>query len=197
MKAITWLATITMGVGTMATHASAATTADAAPLAEPPKASDATPAAEPPKPADATPAAEPPKPAETAQATTLDGWSADLDKALEKAKADKKCVLLEFTGSDWCPPCIAMRKNVFSKTEFVTAAAKNFILVELDFPRGDKELADKHQPFLKKYKVTGFPTVVLLDPEGKEFTRFFASQFPKLEDFVKHLDEALEKKDLD
>ena len=173
MKAITWLASITVGMGALGAWASAANTADTAPVSEPKK------------------------PAESAPAATLDGWSADFDKALEKAKAEKKCVLVEFTGSDWCPPCIAMRKNVFSKPEFVTAATRNFILVEVDFPRGDKELADKNQEFLKKYKIKGFPTVVLLDPEGKEFTRFSAALFPKTEDFVKHLDEALEKKDLD
>jgi thioredoxin-related protein len=133
----------------------------------------------------------------SAFATTLEGWSADLDKALEKAKAEKKFVLVEFTGSDWCPPCIAMRKNVFSKKEFVTAASKKFILVELDFPKGDKELSEKNQPLAEKFQIEGFPTVILLDSEGKEFTRFFASQFPKVEDFLKHLDEALERKELD
>jgi thiol:disulfide interchange protein len=133
----------------------------------------------------------------SAFATTPEGWSTDLDKAFEKAKAEKKCVLVEFTGSDWCPPCIAMRKNVFSKKEFVSAASKKYILVELDFPKGDKDLADKNQPLAGKYKIEGFPTVILFTPEGKEFTRFFASQFPKTEDFLKHLDDALEKKDLD
>jgi thioredoxin-related protein len=88
-------------------------------------------------------------------------------------------VLVEFTGSDWCPPCIAMRKNVFSKKEFVDAASKKFILVELDFPKGDKELSEKNQPLAEKYRIEGFPTVILLDSEGKEFTRFFASQFPE------------------
>lgn len=133
----------------------------------------------------------------TAFATTPQGWSTDLDKALEKAKSEKKSVLVEFTGSDWCPPCIAMRKNVFSKKEFVDAASKNFILVELDFPKGDPELKKKNDPLAEKYKIEGFPTVILFTPEGKEFTRFFASEFPKTEDFLKHLDEALEKKDLD
>lgn len=128
---------------------------------------------------------------------TLEGWSTDLNKALEKAKAENKSVLVEFTGSDWCPPCIAMRKNVFSKKEFVAAASKKFILVELDFPKGDKELKEKNQPFAEQYKIEGFPTVILLGADGKEFTRFFASQFPKTEDFLKHLDEALEKKTLD
>lgn len=130
-------------------------------------------------------------------ANVLEGWTTDLDKALADAKASKKSVLVEFTGSDWCPPCIAMRKNVFSKKEFVQAASKNFILVELDFPKADKALADKNQPLAEKYKIEGFPTVVLLNSEGKEFNRFFASEFPKTEDFLKHLDGALEKKDLD
>ena len=152
MKAITWLASLTIGVAALSA---------------------------------------------SAFATTPEGWSTDLTKAFEKAKAEKKCVLVEFTGSDWCPPCIAMRKNVFSKKEFVTAAAKKYILVELDFPKGDKDLAEKNQPLAEKYKIEGFPTVILFTPEGKEFTRFFASQFPKTEDFLKHLDEALEKKDLD
>ncbi len=130
-------------------------------------------------------------------ANTLEGWSTDLDKALADAKAGKKSVLVEFTGSDWCPPCIAMRKHVFSKKEFVQAASKNFILVELDFPKADKALSEKNKPLAEKYKIEGFPTVILLNSEGKEFNRFFASEFPKTEDFLKHLDESLEKKDMD
>lgn len=133
----------------------------------------------------------------SAFATTPKGWSTDLDKAITQAKTENKAVLVEFTGSDWCPPCIAMRKNVFSKKEFIDAASKKFVLVELDFPKGDKELSEKNQPLAEKYNIEGFPTVVLLDSDGKEFTRFFASQFPKIEDFLKHLDVALENKELD
>lgn len=130
-------------------------------------------------------------------ANELAGWSTDLDQALKDAKAKDKCVLVEFTGSDWCPPCIMMRKKVFSQKEFVKAASKDFILVELDFPKGDKELKKKNDPFAKKYKIEGFPTVVLLDSDGKEFTRFFASEFPGVDEFLAHLDVALERKELD
>ncbi|MEO0017690.1 MAG: hypothetical protein RLZZ522_973 [Verrucomicrobiota bacterium] len=125
------------------------------------------------------------------------GWSADLTKALEQAKKEHKPVLVEFTGSDWCPPCMMMRKEVFSKEDFVKAASKNFILVEIDMPRGDKELAEKNQPTVAKYKVEGFPTVVLLDSDGKEFSRFVASEHPKTADFLKCLDKELEKMGLD
>lgn len=150
MKAVTWLASFTIGVASLAAPAFA---------------------------------------------NTLEGWSTDLDKAIADAKAGKKSVLVEFTGSDWCPPCIAMRKNVFSKKEFVQAASKNFILVELDFPKGDKALTEKNKPLAEKYKIEGFPTVILVNSEGKEFDRFFASEYPKTEDFLKHLDESLQKKD--
>jgi thiol:disulfide interchange protein len=152
MKAITWLASVTVGVAALSS---------------------------------------------TAFATTPEGWYTDLEKAFVKAKAEKKSVLVEFTGSDWCPPCIAMRKNVFSKKEFVDTASKKYVLVELDFPKGDKELADKNQPLAEKYKIEGFPTVILFNSAGKEFSRFYASKFPKTDEFLKHIDQALEKKDLD
>lgn len=152
MKAVTWLASVTVGV--------AALTA-------------------------------------SAFASTLEGWTDDLDKALEKAKSEKKSILVEFTGSDWCPPCIAMRKNVFSKKEFVEAASKDFILVELDFPKGDPDLKKRNEPLAKKYKIEGYPTVILLDSDGKEFTRFFASKYQETTDFLKHLKTQLERKELD
>ncbi len=133
----------------------------------------------------------------SAFASTPEGWSTDLEKAFKDAKAQKKSVLVEFTGSDWCPPCIAMRKNVFSKKEFVEGASKNYILVELDFPNGDKVVKEKNQPYAEKYKIEGFPTVILFNSEGKEFSRFYASEFPKTDLFLAHLDTALEKKDLD
>jgi len=152
MKAITWLASVTVGVAALTSSAFASTPA---------------------------------------------GWSTDLDQAFEKAKIENKSVLVEFTGSDWCPPCIAMRKNVFSKKEFVDAASKNYILVELDFPKGDKAIAEKNEPLAKKYTIEGFPTVVLFNSDQKEFSRFYASEYPKTEDFLKHIDEALQKKDLD
>jgi thioredoxin-related protein len=127
----------------------------------------------------------------------LEGWSTDLEKAFAQAKKEKKPLLVEFTGSDWCPPCIAMRKNVFSKKEFVDAASKKFILVELDFPNGDEKLKAKNEPYAEKYKIEGFPTVILFDAEGKEFSRFFASEYPTTELFLKHLDSVLSKKELD
>lgn len=125
------------------------------------------------------------------------GWSDDLAAALAKAKAENKSVLVGFTGSDWCQPCIMMRAEVFSKPEFVAAASEKFILVEIDMPKGDEETAKKNQPTLEKFKVDGFPTVLLLDAAGQEFGRFHATQHPKVADFLKRLNTELERKDLD
>lgn len=133
----------------------------------------------------------------SAFATPHEGWTADLDKALAQAKKDNLAVLVEFTGSDWCPPCIMMRQNVFSKKEFVKKASKDFVLVELDFPKGDKALSEKNQPFAEKYKIDGFPTIVLLDSGGQEFSRFYASEYPSIDAFVAHISKQLERKDFD
>ncbi|MEO5917330.1 MAG: thioredoxin family protein [Luteolibacter sp.] len=133
-----------------------------------------------------------------------DGWSTDLEKAFVQAKAENKPILLEFTGSTWCPQCVIMTKNVFSKKEFVDAAKKKFILVELDIPFGGvtkdetgEDVEDKNTKYVKQYSVNEFPHVILIKPDGKEFTRFFAVDYPKIDLFLKHLDEALVKKDLD
>jgi thiol:disulfide interchange protein len=126
----------------------------------------------------------------SAFASTPKGWSTDLEKAIQDAKNQHKSILVEFTGSDWCPPCIAMRKNVFTKEQFVTEASKKFILVELDFPKGSPEIAAKNEPFAKKFQIDGFPTVILLDENGKEFQRFYASAHPTIEAFLEHLSKA-------
>ena len=62
-------------------------------------------------------------------------WQTDYARALEKAKAENKRVLLDFTGSDWCGPCIELRKRVLSRPDFAAYAEKNLILVEIDYPK--------------------------------------------------------------
>jgi thiol:disulfide interchange protein len=152
------------------------------------------PAAEPPPaPApQAEPAAEPAK-----KVSPHEGWTADLEKALGQARKENKLVLVEFTGSDWCPPCMFMREKVFSKKEFVAKASEKFVLVEIDMPRGDQETAKKNEPTVRKFKVRGFPTIVLLDADGKEFSRFVEAEHRDIGSFLKRLDAEIEKKDLD
>ena len=98
-------------------------------------------------------------------------WLTDAAKAQAQAKAEKKLVLLDFTGSDWCGWCIRLNKEVFSKPEFAEYAKKNLVLVEVDFPN-KKKLSNEQQTanreLEKKYAVRGYPTIILLDGNGKK-----------------------------
>jgi len=99
-------------------------------------------------------------------------WQTDYEQALAAAKAGNKCVLLDFTGSDWCGPCIQMNKVVFSKAAFLTYAEKNLILVEVDYPQHKKlpeKVTKQNERLMHDYGIdnSGFPTVILLNPDGK------------------------------
>src|SRR5215203_3903781 len=69
------------------------------------------------------------------------GWGDDYNKALAQAKAEKKLVLMDFTGSDWCSWCMKLDKEVFSKPDFKTFAKDNLVLLTVDFP--NKKLSRK------------------------------------------------------
>ncbi|MFO7811135.1 MAG: thioredoxin family protein [Candidatus Delongbacteria bacterium] len=101
-------------------------------------------------------------------------WMNDLEKAIEKAAAEDKTVLVNFTGSDWCGWCMKLKAEVFSKDEFAEYAEGSLVLVELDFPQ-KKEQTDEIKKYnrkkLEKYGVRGFPTILLIDGEGKEIGR--------------------------
>ena len=101
-------------------------------------------------------------------------WLTDLGKAQEKAKAEKKMVFVDFTGSDWCPPCQALHKNILTSEEFINYAKDNLVLVEVDFPRRKAqatELKKANEALAKKYHVESFPTVIVFDSQGKELKR--------------------------
>ncbi|MGI9109166.1 MAG: thioredoxin family protein [Opitutales bacterium] len=92
-------------------------------------------------------------------------WLTDLDAAKAQGVKENKPVLVDFTGSDWCPPCKALHKNVFESAEFAAVAAK-YVLVELDYPKAKPqapELKAKNAALSKQFGITGFPTVLLID----------------------------------
>ena len=97
-------------------------------------------------------------------------WLTDLDAAKALGVKENKPVLVDFTGSDWCPPCKTLHKIVFESAEFA-AAASQYVLVELDFPNKKPqtpELKAKNREWQKKYGITGYPTVLLLDAKSGE-----------------------------
>src|SRR5690242_18904613 len=103
-----------------------------------------------------------------------ENWLTDLSNAQSIAKDQKKWVLMNFNGSDWCPPCKALRKNVLSSPEFIDYAKTNLVLVDVDFPTHKtqpEELKKANEALSKKYNVEGYPTIVILNSDGKELTK--------------------------
>lgn len=100
-----------------------------------------------------------------------DGWLTDFEAAKAQAKAENKPLLLDFTGSDWCGWCIKLNKEVFSKDAFKEYASAELVLVELDFPRDASKLpegvAEQNEALAGKFSVKGFPTILILSPDGK------------------------------
>jgi thioredoxin-related protein len=101
-------------------------------------------------------------------------WMTDLTKARELATKQNKQILLNFTGSDWCGWCKKMKAETLDKPDFVAYATTNLVLVEVDFPNSKPQTAalKRSNAILKeKYVVSGYPTFVLIEPDGKELGR--------------------------
>lgn len=111
-----------------------------------------------------------------AAASAEEGWLDNLDAAVQQAAAEKKLVLVDFTAT-WCGWCTKLKEEVFEKDEFTQYAADKFVLVAID--------ADKNRELVDKYGVSGFPTIVILDGEGKELHKIVG--FKTLDAFLGEL----------
>jgi protein disulfide-isomerase len=104
-----------------------------------------------------------------ANAKAAADWETDFDKAATNALTSQRYMLLDFSGSDWCGWCIKLDKEVFSKADFKKYAKENLICVLVDFPQQKpqkKRLKAQNEALAKKYEVKGYPTVIILSPDG-------------------------------
>lgn len=104
-----------------------------------------------------------------------DGWLTDFEKAKEQAATEKKALLMDFTGSDWCTWCIRLRKEVFETEVFKAAAPKSFVLLELDYPQDQSKVSEavrkQNEGLQAKYAIRGYPTILLADATGRPFAK--------------------------
>jgi thioredoxin-related protein len=111
-------------------------------------------------------------------------WETDFDKATQKAKQEHKLIVLKFSGSDWCIPCIKMQKEIFESTAFTNYADSNLVLVNADFPRlkknkQPKDLSKRNEKLAEKYNKKGtFPLTLILDENGKVLMSW--DSYPKI-----------------
>jgi thioredoxin-related protein len=104
-----------------------------------------------------------------------EGWSIDFEAAKKQAAAEKKDLLVDFTGSDWCGWCIKLNEEVFQKDEFKKGVKDKYVLVELDFPKDDSKLSEatkkQNSELQEKLGIEGFPTILLCDASGKPYAK--------------------------
>jgi len=116
-------------------------------------------------------------------------WETDFEKAKSLAKKENKAILINFTGSDWCGWCKRLQREVFRKDEFADFAEKELVLLEVDFPQYKKLSSDQRDHNIKmrdKYQVMGFPTIFIVDANGKEMLK--TGYMPGgVEPYIKHL----------
>ena len=122
-------------------------------------------------------------------------WMTDFEKATKLATKQKRPILVNFSGSDWCTWCQRLDKEVLAKKAFKDYAGKNLVLFVADFPARKKQpesVKQQNQMLAEKYGVRGFPTVLLLNSKGRALaqTGYRAGGADK---YVVHLEELVSK----
>lgn len=119
-------------------------------------------------------------------------WTNSLDEAKATAAKENKKIILVFSGSDWCAPCIKLDKNIWQSEEFKTEATGNWVLLRADFPKKKEhalpaEQQKQNDALAEKYNREGnFPLVVVLDQNGKVLGKTGFKNFTPSE-YIAHL----------
>ncbi|HUO07714.1 MAG TPA: thioredoxin family protein [Phycisphaerae bacterium] len=132
----------------------------------------------------------------SARAADASAWTEEYAAAVKEAQKDHKMLLLDFTGSDWCPACIELAKQVFRSTQFAKWAGKTFVLVEVDFPNQKPQTAavrKQNKALAAKFKVDAFPMIVILDSHEKELIRSVGYNGSTPDDWIKARDVEIAK----
>ncbi len=120
---------------------------------------------------------------------SLLSWIGDFSQAQTQAKQEHKLILLNFSGSDWCGPCIKLKHDVFETAEFEQFAQGKLVLVRADFPRlkknqFPKDQQDRNDQMAERYNPNGkFPLTVLINAQGKVVKEWEGYQ-PSKEKFI-------------
>ena len=108
------------------------------------------------------------------QGVISSSWETDFTAAKQIAERDSKDLFLNFTGSDWCGFCIALRDKVLTNSAFEQGASEHFVFVELDYPRHkdqSENLRKQNDELRRTFGVKGFPTLMLADAQGRPFAQ--------------------------
>ncbi len=105
-------------------------------------------------------------------------WNTNFEEAKQEASENNKYILLSFSGSDWCIPCMRMETDIFESDVFREFAEKNLVMVKADFPRQKRNAlspsqAKQNDKLAEKYNPDGiFPYTIIMTPQGKNLVAF-------------------------
>lgn len=123
----------------------------------------------------------------------VNGWITNYESAFVQAKKEGKHVLINFTGSDWCGWCKKLDAEVFSQPKFKEYAAKNLVLLKLDFPKRTPQSQEEkiqNQKLAQQFGVRGFPTIIIARSNQQVVLRT-GYQAGGVDKYIQHLDRAI------
>ena len=125
-------------------------------------------------------------------------WETNFEKAKVTATKEHKYILLNFSGSDWCGPCIRMHKEIFDNDAFQQFASQKLVMMNADFPRQKKnqlakDLQKQNDQLADKYNSKGsFPMTALLDANGNVLRSWEGLPKESPDEFLNELKELIQ-----
>ncbi len=118
-------------------------------------------------------------------------WVTDIDKALKLSKKKDKPVFAFFTGKEWCGWCKKLVREIMDKPEFIEHVNKNYIMLELDFPRRDRsKITPQMTQLARDMGVRGYPTVIMMDHNKTVYGRTSYQRMTAMQ-YIEHLEAML------
>jgi thioredoxin-related protein len=125
-------------------------------------------------------------------------WLTDFEQAKKQAQEKHALILLNFSGSDWCGPCVRLHKEIFDGEAFTKMAGQKLVLLNADFPRLKKNQLTAQQQkqndmLAEKYNPEGhFPLTVLLNAKGVVLKTWEGYPRQGVEGFISEMQTAID-----
>ncbi|MEO7412347.1 MAG: thioredoxin family protein [Opitutaceae bacterium] len=129
-------------------------------------------------------------------AAARDVWFTDFTAAQAEAAATNRRLLVLFTGTDWCPPCIEFEANVAHAKEFLSNARPDFVLVKLDYPRNTPQppaLRARNDQLARRYGIASYPSLLVITADGAKSSRVDTTRRRKADGVVDYYVQAVDE----